>query len=37
MWQINIKMAHQEICWGDVKWIYLAQDRNKLRTLVNTV
>jgi hypothetical protein len=26
-----------EIGWGDVDWMYLAQDRDEWRALVNTV
>jgi hypothetical protein len=33
----NIKMDLLEIGWGDVDWIGLAQDRDKWRTLLNTV
>jgi hypothetical protein len=28
-WVDNIKMDRQEIEWGDVDWIGLAQDRDK--------
>lgn len=35
--QDNIKIYHKEIRWGDVNWIYLEQDRDKWRILVNTV
>jgi hypothetical protein len=33
----NVKMGLREIGWGGVDWIYLAQDREQWRVLVNTV
>jgi hypothetical protein len=36
-WVDNIKMDLGEIGWGGVDWIYLAQDRDELRALVNAV
>jgi hypothetical protein len=33
----NIKMDLREIGLGGLDWIYLAKDRDKWRTLVNTV
>jgi hypothetical protein len=33
----KIKMDLGEVGWGDVEWIGLAQDRNMLRALVNSV
>jgi hypothetical protein len=36
-WEDNIKMDLREIVFGDVDWIRLAQDRDRWRTLVNTV
>jgi hypothetical protein len=33
----NIKIDLREIGWGGVDWIYLAQDRDKWRAVVNTV
>jgi hypothetical protein len=33
----NIKMDLREIGFGDVDWIYWAQDSDKWRVLVNTV
>jgi hypothetical protein len=30
-------MDLREIGWGDVDWIYLAQDRDQWQDLVNTV
>jgi hypothetical protein len=36
-WEGNIKMDLREIGFGDVNWIHWAQDRDRCRTLVNTV
>jgi hypothetical protein len=36
-WEDNIKMDHREIGLGVMHWIYLAQDRDQWRALVNTV
>jgi hypothetical protein len=36
-WEDNIKMELEEIGFGDVDWIHLAQDRDRWRALVNTV
>jgi hypothetical protein len=36
-WEGNIKMGLGEIGFGDVDGIYLAQDRDLWRALVNTV
>jgi hypothetical protein len=36
-WEDNIKMDLGEIGFEDVDWIYLAQDRDRWRALVNTV
>jgi hypothetical protein len=36
-WEDNSKMDLREIGWGDMEWIYLAQDRDQWRALVNTV
>jgi hypothetical protein len=36
-WVGNIKMDLREIGWGGVDWIDMAQDRDQLRALVNTV
>jgi len=33
----NIKMDLQKVGWGSMDWIYLAQDRNRWRTVVNAV
>jgi hypothetical protein len=37
MWVDNIKMDLKEIGWGGMDWIHLAQDRDQLRALTNTV
>jgi hypothetical protein len=36
-WEDNIKIDLQEIRFGDVDWIHLAEDRDRWRALVNTV
>jgi hypothetical protein len=36
-WVDNIRMDLGEVGWDDVDWIGLAQDRNRLRALVNSV
>jgi hypothetical protein len=36
-WVDNIRMDLEEVGWGDVDWIGLAQDRNRWRALVNLV
>jgi hypothetical protein len=36
-WVDNIKMDLREIGWDGINWIYLAQDREQWRALVNTV
>jgi hypothetical protein len=36
-WVDNIRMDLGEMGWGDLDWIGLAQDRNRWRTLVNSV
>jgi hypothetical protein len=36
-WEDNIKMDLWEIGFGDMNWIYLAQDRDRWRALVNTI
>jgi hypothetical protein len=36
-WVDNIRMDLEEMGWGDVDWIGLAQDRNRWRALVNSV
>jgi hypothetical protein len=36
-WKNGIRMDLEEIVWGSVQWIQLAQDRDRLRAVVNTV
>jgi hypothetical protein len=36
-WEDGIKMDLEEIVWGGVEWIYLAQDRDRWRAVVNAV
>ena len=36
-WEDNIRMDLQEVGCGYVDWIYLAQDRDRWRTLVSAV
>jgi hypothetical protein len=36
-WVDNIKMELREMGWGGMDWIDLAHDRDRCRTLVNTV
>jgi hypothetical protein len=36
-WEDNIKMDLKEVGFGGVDYIYLAQDRDQWRALVNTV
>jgi hypothetical protein len=35
--QDGFRMDLREIGWGTVEWIQLAQDRDRWRTLVNTM
>jgi hypothetical protein len=36
-WEDGIRMDLREIGWGNVDWIQLAHDRDRLRDIVNTV
>jgi hypothetical protein len=36
-WEDGIRMYLKETGWGSVGWIYLAQERDRLRAFVNTV
>jgi hypothetical protein len=36
-WVDNIRIDLEEVGWGDVDWIGLAQDRNRWRAVVNWV
>ena len=36
-WEDNIKMDLQEVGCGDMDWIYLAQDRDRWRTLAKVI
>jgi hypothetical protein len=36
-WEDNIRVDLNDIEWGGMDWIDLAQDRDRWRTLVNTV
>jgi hypothetical protein len=36
-WEDNIKMDLQELGCGGMDWIKMAQDKNRLRELVNAV
>ena len=36
-WEDNIKMDLQEVGWGGMDWIDMAQDRDRWRVLVNAV
>jgi hypothetical protein len=36
-WKDNIKVDIQEVGWGGMDWIALAQDRDRCRALVNAV
>ena len=36
-WEDNIKMDLQEVGWGSMDWIDLAQNRDRLHAPVNTV
>jgi hypothetical protein len=36
-WEDNIKMDFQEVGWGGMDWIDVAQDRDRWRALVSAV
>jgi hypothetical protein len=36
-WEDNIKMDVQEVGWGGMDWIDMAQDRDRWRALVSAV
>ena len=36
-WVDNIRMDLQDVGWGYMDWIWLAQDRDRWRTLVSAV
>jgi hypothetical protein len=36
-WEYSVKMDLQEVRWWCMDWIDLAQDRHRLRVLVNAV
>jgi hypothetical protein len=36
-WEDNVRVDLRETGWEDVYWMYLAQDRDQWRALVNTV
>jgi hypothetical protein len=36
-WEDNIKMDLQEVGWGGMDWIDMAQDRDRQRAVVNVV
>jgi hypothetical protein len=36
-WEHNIRTDHSEVEWEGVDWIYLSQDRDQRRALVNSV
>jgi hypothetical protein len=36
-WEDNIKIDLQEVAWGGMDWIDMAQDRDRWRALVSAV
>ena len=36
-WEDNIKMDYQEVGWGGMDWIDLAQERDRWWALVNAI
>jgi hypothetical protein len=36
-WVDNVRKDLEEVGWGDVDWIGLAQDKNRWRAVVNSV
>jgi hypothetical protein len=36
-WEDDIKMDLQEVGWGDMDWIDMAQDRDRWRAVVSAV
>jgi hypothetical protein len=36
-WEDNIKMDVQEVGWGGMDWIDMAEDRDRWRAVVNAV
>jgi hypothetical protein len=36
-WEDDIKMDLQEVGWGDIDWIELAEDRDRWWTLLNVI
>jgi hypothetical protein len=36
-WEDNIKIDFQEVSWGGMDWIYLAECRDRWRALLNAV
>jgi hypothetical protein len=36
-WEDNIKMDLQDVGWGSMDWVELAQERDRWRALVNAV
>ena len=37
IWEDNIEMDFQEVGWGGMHWIDLAQDRDRWRAVANSV